>query len=63
MEIDNGDGKAAWGRLLIVRVLLNVHKPLKRGTKVSTTRGGKVLAMFKYERLLDICFVCGRLDH
>ena len=63
LEIDSGRDRVAWGRFLRVRVLINVHKALKRGTRVNTSSGGQALAVFRYERLLDICFVCGSLDH
>ena len=42
---------------------MNVTKPLKRGKMLSLAEGGKVLAMFRYERLPDFCYVCGCLDH
>ena len=34
-----------------------------RGKMLSLVEGGKVLAMFRYERLPDFCYVCGCLDH
>ena len=36
LEIDKGGNKVVWGRYLQVRVLINVHTALKRGTKVTT---------------------------
>ena len=63
LEIDKGGNKVVWGRYLQVRVLINVHTALKRGTKVTISGGGQALAVFKYERLPDFCFVCGKLDH
>ena len=59
LEIDKGGNKVAWGCYLRVRVLINVYMALKRGTKVTTLGGGQVLAVFKYERLLDFCYICG----
>ena len=63
LVIDKGGDKVVWGHYLRVRILINVMKPLKRGTKVKSSGGEQVLVAFKYERLPDICFVCGRLDH
>ena len=30
---------------------------------MTTSNGGQALTVFKYQRLPDFCFVCGRLDH
>ena len=46
-----------------IRVNVNVHKPLKKGKVISLEGSKKVLALFKYEKLLDFCYCCGRLDH
>jgi hypothetical protein len=43
-------------------VLIDLRKPLKRGTVIkSQDRSLKVY--FKYERLPNFCFVCGRIGH
>ena len=44
-------------------VSINIYKPLKQGNEIAVTRGGSVLEIFKYERLLDFCYICGQLDH
>ena len=62
-EVETDDAQIAWEKHLIVRVSINVMKPLKRGKMILVERNGKVLAMFRYERLPDFCYVCGRLDH
>ena len=62
-EIDAKSGQMAWGRYLRVRISINISKPLKRGSKIIVARGETVFAIFKYERLLDFCYICGRLDH
>ena len=46
-----------------VRVNINIKRPLKRGKLINSIDGRKVLAMFKFERLPDFCYICGRLDH
>ncbi|KAL2920761.1 hypothetical protein RDABS01_012252 [Bienertia sinuspersici] len=46
-----------------VKVLLDIDKPLRRWMKLATGHGGVKLAGIKYERLMDFCFNCGRLDH
>ena len=62
LEVETDDDVSAWGKFLKIRVALNITKPLKRGKMLSLSGGGKVLARFKYERLSDFCYVCGRLD-
>ena len=51
------------GKCLRMRITINVTKPLKRGSKVTLPDGASILAIFKYERLPDFYYVCGRLDH
>ena len=56
-------GEMAFGRYLRVRVLINISKPLKRGSKITAICGENILAIFKYERLPDFCYICSQLDH
>ncbi|KAL5759778.1 hypothetical protein ACOSQ2_018616 [Xanthoceras sorbifolium] len=61
-EIDKGAGGNCLGRLIRVKVLLDVLKPLKRGLRVDV--GGEVFeVMTCYERLLNFCYFCGRMGH
>ena len=46
-----------------VRVNMNITLPIKRGKMISVEGGKIVLALFRYERLSDFCYVCGKLDH
>ena len=62
-EIDTDGGQMAFGRYLRVRVSININKPLKRGSKIALSGGESILAIFKYERLPDFCYICGRLTH
>ena len=51
------------GKVSKVWVVLIVTKPLKQGKMLSLSGGDKVLVMFRYERLPNFYYVCGRLDH
>lgn len=51
-----------WSRCLRVRVLIDVSKPLMRGSKVKFN-GVSTFVLFRYEKLGDFRFVCGKLDH
>jgi len=47
---------------LRIRVAINAYEPIPRGTKL--TMGGKTIDIkFKYERLPNFCYWCGKLDH
>lgn len=46
-----------------VKVQLDITKPLRRGMKVNSGRNATKWIGFKYERLGDFCYYCGRLGH
>lgn len=48
---------------LRIRVELNVEEPFPVGFTWPNEKGQEKWATFMYERLLDICFGCGRLGH
>ena len=62
-KMDAGGGQMAWGRYLRVRIIINFKKPLKRGSRITISRSGSVIVVFKYEKLPDFCYMCGYLDH
>ena len=62
-EVITDEGRLAWGKYLTVKVSINISHPLKRGKVLSMAGQDKVLATFRYERLPNFCYVCGRLDH
>lgn len=62
LEWDNvGDSK--WGRYLRLRTLVDLEKPLKKGTILKSMEGLTFRVSFKYERLMDFCYCCGRIGH
>ncbi|CAN1818576.1 hypothetical protein LINPERHAP1_LOCUS28428 [Linum perenne] len=46
-----------------IRVRLDDRKPLKREKKVRAEGGESVTCVFKYEKLPNFCYICGRLGH
>ena len=63
VEVETSDDKLAWGKWMRVRVIIDIKKPIKRGKIIIGADGKKFLALFKYERLPDFCYICGKLDH
>lgn len=72
-DIGNGMGKVVevdlkafssdQARFIYVKVELPLEKPLRRGGVVESPEGDKVCIGFKYERLVGLCFRCGRFGH
>lgn len=62
IDIDKAE-VCAVGMYMRVKVVLDLMKPLKRGSsiQIDPKKAGKIF--FKYERLPDLCFGCGRLGH
>ncbi|KAJ1399204.1 Zinc finger, CCHC-type [Sesbania bispinosa] len=55
--------EARWGQFLRIRVRLDLRKPLKRGMLVQLKENQKAKVFFKFEKLLNFCYICGRLGH
>ncbi|KNA19102.1 hypothetical protein SOVF_064640 [Spinacia oleracea] len=62
LEYDDSD-PLGWEAEMRIKVLLDMEKPLRRGVKIATGKGSFKWVGIKYERLVDFCFFCGRLDH
>jgi hypothetical protein len=50
------------GKFLRIRVSMDLRKPLKRGSKLNF-QGKDIWVDYKYERLPNFCFACGRVGH
>ena len=51
------------GNFMRIRVEMDVSLPLCCGQVVSMEKGKKSWINFKYERLPNICYWCGKMDH
>ncbi|KAK9276978.1 hypothetical protein L1049_006517 [Liquidambar formosana] len=52
-----------WQKFLRAKVDINVNNPLKSGFSLKRVNHLEVWIQFKFERLSDLCFLCGRLSH
>jgi len=50
------------GKFLRLRTSINLSKPLKWGSKLHF-QGKDIWVDYKYERLPNFCFACGRIGH
>ena len=50
-------------RFLRIRVEIPLKKPIRRGGQVVSPEGDRVKVAYKYERLVGMCFQCGRVGH
>ena len=57
------DTKVDGGGFMRVKVSLDITRPLSKGRMVSLGQGKEQCVSFKYERLLNICYWCGCLNH
>ena len=48
---------------MLVRVKVHIAEPLCRGRLITLENDKKTWVVFKYERLPNFCFWCGRLSH
>ncbi|XP_021770650.1 uncharacterized protein At4g02000-like [Chenopodium quinoa] len=62
LEVDES-GPLCWEEYMRVKVVVNITKPLRRGMKVVVETGSTKWVGFKYERLGDFCYYCGRIGH
>jgi len=60
-EIDEGEING--GSFLRMKVTIDINKPLCRGRLISLSHDEQSWVSFKYERLPNICYWCGCLNH
>uniref|UniRef100_A0A803NY15 Reverse transcriptase domain-containing protein n=1 Tax=Cannabis sativa TaxID=3483 RepID=A0A803NY15_CANSA len=66
IQVDSTTVKDGTEPYLRVRFLLDVNKPIRCGIHIHFLKMGREFTKwldFKYERLSDFCFYCGKLDH
>ncbi|XVF00471.1 hypothetical protein REPUB_Repub04eG0004000 [Reevesia pubescens] len=63
LEVVTSDSLLGWEKYLRVRVMINVTKPLNRGTWLTIGNGEQVLVLFKYECITAFYFICEIRDH
>lgn len=62
--MDFDDLEKEGGNTLRVRVRIDVHKPLRRGTIIKIgSKGEEEWITMKCEKLPDYCYGCGRMGH
>uniref|UniRef100_A0A2N9HN71 Reverse transcriptase domain-containing protein n=1 Tax=Fagus sylvatica TaxID=28930 RepID=A0A2N9HN71_FAGSY len=59
---DVGEGHSK-GSFMRVRVAIDIRQPLCRGRKVGLGGKGECWVSFRYERLTNFCYWCGRITH
>ncbi|XP_057451935.1 uncharacterized protein LOC130743725 [Lotus japonicus] len=61
------DGFLGWDKFfglgLRFRVWVNVETPLRKGKKIAAVGRESFAVRFKYEKLVNFCYRCGRLDN
>lgn len=50
-------------KFLCIKVLVDTTKSLKTGCFMNREDGSKLWLPFRYERLSDFCYSCGKIDH
>ena len=63
IHMDGGEEDFESSHFVRVQVRLDITKPLCRGRKIGLCNGEDGWAGFKYERLPNLCYRCGRLTH
>ncbi|KAL0011160.1 hypothetical protein SO802_006268 [Lithocarpus litseifolius] len=63
VEMDKRSWQMEQAKFMRLRVELPIDRPLRRGGYLRNMEGEKTWVTFKYERLLNICFACGRIGH
>ncbi|KAK9291354.1 hypothetical protein L1049_019300 [Liquidambar formosana] len=60
---ESGGDSLVWNHFVRIKVDLNVSEPLKPGFLLKRSPHPNVWVQFKYKRLSDFCYQCGRISH
>lgn len=63
IAVEDPDGRGKPMRFIRVRVWIDITKPLKKGFYLKRHDDEDIWVKFKYERLSDYCYGCGRVGH
>lgn len=63
LHYDLKNNSSIWREFMRIRVRLDIRKPLKRRKKICKKDKSEVVVNCKYEKLGEICFLCGLLFH
>lgn len=60
---DPNNNSSIWRECMRLKILVDVRKPLKRKKKICRKNGSECIVQCKYERLGELCFICGMVTH
>lgn len=63
IETNKSSWQSKQAKFMQVLVDLPINKALRQGGNVVNRKGGKFWLTFKYERVPNLCFLCGQLGH
>lgn len=63
LEADPKNFQGMCRNYLRIRVVIDVHRPLKSQMRIKKAGGEWMWIQFKYDRLPSFCFYCGRIGH
>ena len=63
VDVDSKVIASDQAHFLQIHVEIPLYKPIHRDSKIQGPEGDAIWIAFKYERLIGLCFNCGRLGH
>lgn len=63
LQYDSKNNSSGLREYMRLRIRVDVSRPLKRRRKICKKDKSEVMVNCKYEKLRDICFICGLLSH
>ncbi|XP_057472962.1 uncharacterized protein LOC130761475 [Actinidia eriantha] len=57
------NGKILWGKVMRIRVIIDIRNPLKTGFQLRRNGLPDIWVDFKYQTLSQFCYSCGRIGH